>query len=164
MKIKRIALLLCFCILASSLCSCTLIQRFISSHRNDESEQHEPTAREIFFDSLKAAFPKSENESSPEIKKRDYDSKERATLKFEKLDINGDPIIDSDLLIDIQAQYDADSEILKSDTVFKHFTTFFKFFPYIHAVTVKPWHVEKMHNVLKIYEFDDILEEYERNN
>lgn len=120
MKIKRIALLLCFCILASSLCSCTLIQRFISSHRNDESEQHEPTAREIFFDSLKAAFPKSENESSPEIKKRDYDSKERATLKFEKLDINGDPIIDSDLLMDIQAQYDADSEILKSDTVFKY--------------------------------------------
>lgn len=46
---------------------------------------------------------------------------------------------------------------MRSDTVFKHFTTFFKFFPYIHTVTVKPWEVEKMHSQLKIFEFDDIL-------
>ena len=51
---------------------------------------------------------------------------------------------------------------IKSDTVFKHFTTFFKFFPYIHAVTIKPWHIEKLHEGLKIFEFDDILEEYKK--
>lgn len=53
---------------------------------------------------------------------------------------------------------------IKSDTVFKHFTTFFKFFPYIRAVTIKPWHIDKLHNELKIFEFDDILEEYKRSN
>lgn len=51
---------------------------------------------------------------------------------------------------------------IKSDTVFKHFTTFFKFVPYIRAVTIKPWHTEKLHSELKIFEFDDILEEYQR--
>lgn len=52
---------------------------------------------------------------------------------------------------------------IKSDTVFKHFTTFFKFFPYIRAVSIKPWHIEKMHSELKIFEFDDILNEYQRS-
>ena len=51
---------------------------------------------------------------------------------------------------------------IRNDTVFKHFTTFFKFVPYIHSVTIKPWHTEKLHKELKIYEFDDIIEEYQR--
>ena len=49
---------------------------------------------------------------------------------------------------------------LKTDTVFQHFTTTFVFFPYIHTRTVKPWDVERMHNVLKLYEYDDILKNY----
>lgn len=52
---------------------------------------------------------------------------------------------------------------IKSNTVFKHFTTYFKFFPYFHAVTVKPWQREKLHGVAGIFEFDDILEEYRRS-
>lgn len=52
---------------------------------------------------------------------------------------------------------------IKNDTVFKHFTTFFKFFPYFKVVTVKPWHIDKLHNKLKIFEFDDILQEYKRS-
>jgi len=51
---------------------------------------------------------------------------------------------------------------MKSDTVFKHFTTFFKFLPRFKAVTIKPWQIDKLHNELKIYEFDDILKEYQR--
>lgn len=51
---------------------------------------------------------------------------------------------------------------IKSDTVFKHFTTFFKFFPYIHTVTVKPWQYDKLHNQLNIFEFDDIISTYEK--
>ena len=47
--------------------------------------------------------------------------------------------------------------------MFKHFTTFFRFLPRFKAVTIKPWQVEKLHNELKIYEFDDILEEYKRS-
>lgn len=63
----------------------------------------------------------------------------------------------------VPAKYNAQGKI-KSDTVFKHFTTFFKFFPYIRAVTVKPWNTDKLHNELKIFEFDDIIEEYQRSN
>ena len=63
----------------------------------------------------------------------------------------------------IPAKYNAQGKIYP-DTVFKHFTTFFKFFPYIRAITIKPWHTDKLHNELKIFEFDDILEEYQRRN
>lgn len=51
---------------------------------------------------------------------------------------------------------------IREDTVFKHFTTFFKFFPYIRAVTIKPWDVEKLHGELKIFEFDYLLNEYKK--
>ena len=51
---------------------------------------------------------------------------------------------------------------LHSDTVFHHFTTSFRFFPYIHTVTVKPWQPEKMHEILKLHEYDDLLEEFRR--
>ena len=50
---------------------------------------------------------------------------------------------------------------LKTDTVFQHFTTSFRFFPVIHTVTVKPWQKDKMHQKLKLYEYDRILDEYE---
>lgn len=49
---------------------------------------------------------------------------------------------------------------LKEDTVFQHFTTSFRFFPYFHTVTVKPWDIENIHKVLKINEYDYILKEY----
>ena len=46
---------------------------------------------------------------------------------------------------------------IKSDTVLKHFTTFFKFLPFFHAVTIKPWDEDRLHNELGVLEFDDIL-------
>lgn len=49
----------------------------------------------------------------------------------------------------------------KNDTVFRHFTTTFVFFPF-KTRTIKPWHIDKLHNVLKIYEYDDLLEEYKK--
>ncbi len=49
---------------------------------------------------------------------------------------------------------------IRENTLLKHFTTFFKFFPYVRAVTIKPWHEERMHEELGIFEFDDILEEW----
>ncbi|MBO5358849.1 MAG: glycosyltransferase family 8 protein [Clostridia bacterium] len=52
---------------------------------------------------------------------------------------------------------------IKGNTVFKHFTTFFKFFPIIHTVTVKPWDTEALHTKLHIFEFDDIINEYQRS-
>ena len=51
---------------------------------------------------------------------------------------------------------------LKKDTVFQHFTTSFRLFPLFHKVTIKPWDIEKVHKRLKIFEYDDILLEYEK--
>ncbi len=59
----------------------------------------------------------------------------------------------------VSGRYNCQGKI-KTDTVFKHFTTFFKFLPYFRAVTVKPWDENKLHTVLKIYEFDGILAEF----
>ncbi len=51
---------------------------------------------------------------------------------------------------------------LKRNTVFQHFTTSFRAFPWLHTVSVKPWQVEKVHSQLKLREYDDILEEYQQ--
>lgn len=48
---------------------------------------------------------------------------------------------------------------LHKNTVFQHFTTSFRFFPWFHAVTVKPWNTDAMHNTLHIHEYDSLLRE-----
>lgn len=50
---------------------------------------------------------------------------------------------------------------LHNDTVFQHFTTSFRFFPWIHTLTVKPWQVDRVHSELKLHEYYDILAEYQ---
>ena len=49
---------------------------------------------------------------------------------------------------------------LQSDTVIQHFTTSFRFWPVFHTLTVKPWDVQRVHKVLKLHEYDDILTNY----
>lgn len=49
---------------------------------------------------------------------------------------------------------------LHANTVLQHFTTSFRFLPWFHKVSVKPWQIEKMHRVLKLHEYDALLEEY----
>ncbi len=49
---------------------------------------------------------------------------------------------------------------LHKDTVLQHFTTSFRFFPWVHTVTIKPWQPERLHSELRIFEYDDILGEY----
>ena len=56
-----------------------------------------------------------------------------------------------------------DQRRLHKDTVIQHFTTTFRLFPWFHSLTVKPWDVERLHSVLKNFEYDDILEEYIKN-
>lgn len=48
------------------------------------------------------------------------------------------------------------------DVVFRHFSTTFKFFPRFKTQTIKPWNVEKLHDVLNIYCFDDVLDIYNK--
>lgn len=50
---------------------------------------------------------------------------------------------------------------LSDDTVIRHFSMTLKFFPKFKKQNIKPWHIDNVHNVLKIYRFDDILNEYQ---
>ncbi|MCD8085940.1 MAG: hypothetical protein LUF28_06385 [Clostridiales bacterium] len=49
---------------------------------------------------------------------------------------------------------------LRQNTVFQHFTTSFRFFPWLHTLTVKPWQIEQVHETLKLHEYDGIFQEY----
>lgn len=51
---------------------------------------------------------------------------------------------------------------LHRNTVFQHFTTSFRLFPWVHTLTVKPWEVDRMHDELHLHEYDDLLGEYTR--
>lgn len=63
-------------------------------------------------------------------------------------------------------KYNEQGERPQTDTVLHHFSNNFKFLPHFHVQKVKPFEIEKVHETLKIFEYDDILEKYEklRNN
>ena len=62
----------------------------------------------------------------------------------------------------VDRKYNEQEERPREDTVLHHFSNNFKFWPYFHVQKVKPFEVEKVHEVLKISEYDDILNEYEK--
>lgn len=49
-----------------------------------------------------------------------------------------------------------------ANTVFQHFTTSFRLFPWFHTLTVKPWEVQLMHEQLHLHDYDDLLATYQR--
>ena len=53
-----------------------------------------------------------------------------------------------------------EQKAMQDDTVLRHFTTTFKFFPKIKTQKVKPWQVQRMHDILNCHEFDWLLDEY----
>lgn len=55
-----------------------------------------------------------------------------------------------------------EQKVLKETTVIRHFSMSLKFFPKFKKQNIKPWHIDKVHNILKITEFDDIFDEYKR--
>ena len=57
-------------------------------------------------------------------------------------------------------KYNEQAERPSADTVLHHFSNNFKFWPYFRVQKVKPFEVDKIHEVLKITEYDDILKEY----
>ena len=48
----------------------------------------------------------------------------------------------------------------QEDTVFRHFSTTFKFWPKFSTQTIKPWQIDEVHNILNMHNFDDILDDY----
>ena len=59
-------------------------------------------------------------------------------------------------------KYNEQEERPREDTVLHHFSNNFKFWPYFRVQKVKPFEVKKVHEILKIHEYDDIFEEYEK--
>ena len=57
-------------------------------------------------------------------------------------------------------KYNEQGERPRHDTVLHHFSNNFKFWPIFHVQKVKPFEIEKVHKILKIYEYDNILNEY----
>lgn len=49
---------------------------------------------------------------------------------------------------------------LHKDTIFQHFTTSFRFLPWFHTLTIKPWQIDRVQNELKITEYNDLFEQY----
>ena len=60
----------------------------------------------------------------------------------------------------VERRYNEQSERPHRDTVLHHFSNNFKFWPYFRVQKVKPFEIDKIHNILKITEYDDILELY----
>lgn len=48
----------------------------------------------------------------------------------------------------------------KDDTIIRHFSMQVRLFPYFKFVKIKPWNIDRVHNDYKIFDYEDILEEY----
>lgn len=59
-------------------------------------------------------------------------------------------------------KYNEQGERPREDTILHHFSNNFKFWPYFRVQKVKPSDIARVHSVLKIYEYDDIYERYEK--
>lgn len=50
----------------------------------------------------------------------------------------------------------------KEETVLRHFSMQLLYFPVIRTRNIKPWEIDKVHEILKINDYDDIYEEFLR--
>ena len=62
----------------------------------------------------------------------------------------------------VERKFNEQEERPREDTVLHHFSNNFKFWPYFRVQKVKPFEIDKVHSVLNITEYDDILCEYDR--
>ena len=62
----------------------------------------------------------------------------------------------------VDRKFNEQEERPRKDTILHHFSNNFKFWPYFRVQKVKPFEIDKVHKVLKITEYDDILEEYNK--
>ncbi len=59
-------------------------------------------------------------------------------------------------------KYNDQRERPDRETVLHHFSNNFKFLPFFHVQKVKPFEIDKVHEILKIHSYDDIFEEYNK--
>lgn len=59
----------------------------------------------------------------------------------------------------VETKFNNQKEIDR-DTVFRHFSNTFQFFPYFKVISIKPWNEKALHEQLKCHEIDDILDKW----
>ena len=59
----------------------------------------------------------------------------------------------------LPSKYNEQKKMCK-DTLIRHFTMTLKFFPKFKKQNIKPWHIDEVHEILKIHEFDDVYKKY----
>lgn len=59
-------------------------------------------------------------------------------------------------------KYNDQNERPNRETVLHHFSNNFKFWPYFRLQKIKPFEIDKVHDILRIHSYDDIFEEYEK--
>ena len=62
----------------------------------------------------------------------------------------------------VDRKYNEQEERPRVDTVLHHFSNNFKFWPYFRVQKVKPFEIDKVHEILKITEYDDLFEQYDK--
>ena len=50
----------------------------------------------------------------------------------------------------------------RKDTVLRHFSNTFSFFPKFRVNKIKPWKIDELHDILHEHQFDDVLEDYQK--
>ena len=60
----------------------------------------------------------------------------------------------------LPTKYNAQRRMAKN-TLVRHFSKSIRLWPYYHTINVKPWEVDRVHKLLKLHDFDDILEDYQ---
>ena len=48
----------------------------------------------------------------------------------------------------------------REDTIIRHFSMQLLYLPYPHPRNIKPWEIDKVHNILKVHDYDDIYDEF----
>jgi lipopolysaccharide biosynthesis glycosyltransferase len=49
---------------------------------------------------------------------------------------------------------------LRKNTVIRHYTQQLRIFPWPHPINVKPWDIERLHNIYRVHDHDELLAEY----
>ena len=65
----------------------------------------------------------------------------------------------TDLKLYLDDKYNEQARRPKEDTVIKHFSKQINYIP-PYTINIKPWDIKRLHSRYKIYEYDDILNEY----
>lgn len=53
-----------------------------------------------------------------------------------------------------------EQRMIHKNTCIRHFCKTLRLFPYFHTINIKPWQIDEMHKVYKIFIYDEILNEY----